>query len=272
MTRHSPKLNMTGQRFGMLVVVAFAGIKGSAQHATWRCVCDCGTETVAVGASLRAGRTRSCGCMSEKRWFTSKYSLKHGHSQRTRTYSIWSGMHERCRNVRDKKAHLYALKGVRVCERWNDFTLFIEDMGEAPDGMSLDRIDGNLGYSKENCRWATPKQQANNMASNRMIEFDGRTQTLSMWADEIGIKANTLLCRIRRGVPLDLAMRPGAVNVRAEKKRARSRKCPVCGSDFIPRPAQLRAGQGKYCSHACDGAARTKRTADTIEALTKERT
>lgn len=261
--------DMTGQRFGMLVVLAFAGVKGSAQHATWRCVCDCGNETVAVGASIRAGRTRSCGCLSRETRFTNKYGLKHGKSG-TRTHSIWIGMHERCRNVSAPDAHLYALKGIRVCDRWNDFALFLEDMGEAPDGMSLDRVDGNAGYSKENCRWATPKQQANNMATNRLIEFAGKTQTLSMWADELGIKANTLLCRIRRGLSLERAMQPRIGNIRAEAKIARTRQCQACGKDFIPRVAQIRAGAGKYCSQACNGAARVKAINKTIGRLMAE--
>lgn len=275
MKKRSHKLNMTGRRFGMLTVVEFAGVKGSAQHAAWRCVCDCGNETVAVGASMRAGRTQSCGCLSAETRFTSKYALKHGRSG-SRTHSIWAGMHERCRNANGRKAHLYALKGIRVCERWSDFSLFLEDMGEAPAGMTLDRIDGERGYSKENCRWATPKQQANNTSANHLISFNGETKTLSIWADELGIKSNTLLCRIRRGVPLELAMQPGTVNVRTEAKRSRTRKCLVCGADFIPRPAQLRAGSGKFCSHACSTATRAKNPitgrflADVIELLSKE--
>lgn len=247
--------DMTGQRFGMLTVVSFAGVKGSAQHARWNCVCDCGRPTVAVGASIRAGKTRSCGCLSVATRITGDKSRVHGKS-RARAYGIWRGMHQRCSDPNDKKAHLYVNKGIRVCERWQSFPAFYEDMGEPPIGASLDRIDGNKGYSPDNCRWATPKQQANNMATNRLLNYQGRTQTLSQWADEIGIKANTLLCRIRRGVPMELAMQSGHVNVRAEKKRSRTRQCLVCGADFIPRTAQLRAGVGKYCSQACNGAAR----------------
>jgi hypothetical protein len=104
------------------------------------------------------------------------------------------------------KPHLYVGKGITVCDRWKDFLFFLEDMGEAPDGHSIDRINGNKGYEPGNCRWATPKIQANNMSSNHVIEYKGQSQTLQTWADQIGIRSNTLLYRLKRGWSVERAM------------------------------------------------------------------
>lgn len=190
--------NMTGKRFGKIFVISKEGIYGSAQHATWRCLCDCGTQFIAVGASIRAGRTQSCGCQSRNNWFCSEKVITHGMSG-SRTYRIWRGILQRCKTVTSKKAHLYALKGISICPEWYSFVAFLHDMGEAPDGMSIDRIDGSLGYCKINCRWATPKQQGNNTSANKILSFDGKTMTASLWADHVGMKPNTLIYRIRRG-------------------------------------------------------------------------
>ena len=169
----------------------------------WRCICDCGQSRIIEGTGLRAGRNKSCGCASPR--FQSVYGLNHrGHEGRT--YGIWRGMHSRCVDHKHKKAHLYAKKGIKVCDRWKDFANFLVDMGEAPIGMSIDRIEGDKSYEPGNCRWATPKQQGNNTTANKILEFDGRSQTLSLWADELGIKANTIVYRLRRGWSVEKAL------------------------------------------------------------------
>ena len=183
----------TGKKFGSLIVLSFAG----SAPARWVCMCCCGHMLIVTGTDLRAGRYKSCGCLSPK--FTSDRTLKHGLS-RSRTYRIWHGMKQRCSGVaKGKSRRLYYDKGIRVCEDWMDFEKFYKDMGAAPDGMSIDRIDGNKNYEPSNCRWATKKSQANNMSSNHVIEFNGKSMTLSAWASERGIKPNTLLYRLRRG-------------------------------------------------------------------------
>lgn len=245
--------DMTGARFGLLTVVR-RGANLKCGTARWHCVCDCGQERLVEGTGLRAGRNKSCGCASPR--FTSERAATHGMAG-TRTYRIWLGMLARCSSQSQGKTRsLYFDKGIRVCERWAIFENFLEDMGEAPDGLSIDRIDGDLGYQPGNCRWATAKQQANNTSANHVVTFGGRSKTVAQWAEEIGVKQNTLLHRLRRGVPLERAMQPKLENHRTAGRLARSRPCLVCGSSFIPRPRQLASGHGKYCSQACNGAAR----------------
>lgn len=197
--------DMLGRRFGKLVAAARApnALDGTAM---WLCVCDCGETRLIAGTALRDSRrirNRSCGCASPK--FKSLRFDRHP-LWNTRTYRIWRGMICRCENFKSKKAHIYALKGVRVCDRWMQFDSFLEDMGLAPYGLSIDRIDGNLGYEPENCRWATSKEQSNNTAANRMVSYRGRIQNVSQWAEEIGVKQNTILYRLRRGWSIDRAL------------------------------------------------------------------
>lgn len=192
-----------GSRFGRLVVVdRLPNAKDGT--AMWACLCDCGESRAISGTHLRAGRNKSCGCASPL--FTTDSTKTHGMSG-TRTYRIWRGMLARCSDVaKGKTRKNYFEKGVRVCERWMEFDQFFADMGEAKSGMTLDRIDGLLGYEKENCRWATPREQANNMASNVVLHHDGKAMSVAMWAREIGVKPNTLTYRIRRGMPLGRAL------------------------------------------------------------------
>lgn len=200
---------MTGLRFGSLLVGSYAGSVGSAQHASWNCVCDCGNKTVAVGAYMRRGVTLSCGCKSVKQRFTSERVTTHGKSM-SKIYRIWQNMKRRCSSdALGKERKNYFLKGIRVCDRWMEFDNFYADMGDAPDGMSIDRIDGSKGYEPSNCRWATPKQQGNNTSSNRIVEFNGEKFTLAQLAEKVGIKQNSLLYRIRRGWSVeDAATKP----------------------------------------------------------------
>lgn len=125
----------------------------------------------------------------------------------TPTYQAWSSMFSRC-NARSHwiNYHRYGGRGITICERWNTFLNFFEDMGERPPGMSLDRIDNDAGYSPENCRWATRQEQARNRSTNRLITFNGETKTLTEWAAAGNMQIGTLWRRIQRGVPLDVAL------------------------------------------------------------------
>lgn len=124
-------------------------------------------------------------------------SLSHRMSK-TPEYKIWAYTKARCYNKKHKNYNDYGGRGIIVCERWlNSFKNFYEDMGKRPsDKHSIERKNNNLNYSPENCYWATRKEQANNRRSNHLIEYKGRTQTVSMWADEIGIDKKHLLIRI----------------------------------------------------------------------------
>lgn len=245
--------DLLGVRFDKLLVIGRAANRPDGT-AVWKCLCDCGKTREISGTSLRAGRNKSCGCASPR--FTKERTTTHGQS-RTRTYRIWQGMRRRCSEAaRGKSRRLYFDKGIRVCERWEDFECFLSDMGHAPPGASIDRKDGNGNYEPSNCRWATPQEQSNNICTNSTFTYAGKTQTLSMWAKEVGVKANTLLYRLRRGMPPERALLRDVGFVGSIRAAARERACAVCGAAFIPRPAQVAAGRGLYCSQVCHGKAR----------------
>lgn len=252
-------IDMVGRRYGKLIVVSRAdnARDGSAR---WFCRCDCGGTGTYAGTRIRAGRQRSCGCGMQETMFRSANGELHTHGMSaSRVYRIWAGMRTRCSpSASGKSRRLYYERGIRVCARWHEFVNFLADMGEPPSGASIDRINPNGDYEPDNCRWASAAQQANNTRSNHVVEFNSRSLTVAEWAREIGVKQNTLEYRIQRGMKPEYALRKTVVSKRAEAMLCRTRPCEHCGALFIPRPAQLRAGQGRYCSHACSYAAAQK--------------
>ena len=244
---------MTGNVFGFLTVLSRAQ-NASDGSARWNCACICGSERTIHGTGLRAGRHKSCGCKSPK--FQPAQFKTHGMS-RTRVYQIWRGMIARCSDAaKGKSKRLYYDKGIRVCSRWLNFENFLSDMGVPEFGASIDRKDGSKDYCPENCRWSSSKEQANNTSSNLFITAQGKTLTASQWSDITGIKANTIVYRMRRGWPPERAINRNPGNIRQERKLERERSCEVCKSVFIPRTSQTRKGLGIYCSQKCNAASR----------------
>lgn len=187
-------IDLSGRRFSRLVVVKRSGTKHA--QALWLCRCDCGKETKVIGCMLRSGRTRSCGCFrgeSTRNRFT-----VHGMSN-TSTYAIWTEMLRRCENQDCKDFSGYGGRGITVCDRWHSFEHFLFDMGERPHAMQLERNDNSLGYSPENCRWATRREQMRNMRSNVILEYRGEKRCLCDWADLLGIPRATAQNRYYRG-------------------------------------------------------------------------
>lgn len=196
-------LDLVGERFGRLVVVARQGSTKQGR-ARWECSCDCGTVTTVTANSLRRGHTKSCGCLYRE--VLGKSNITHGMSYpvgRNPTYRSWKGMRERCRNKNNASYAYYGGRGIRVCQRWDDFGAFLHDMGPTPQGMSLERIDNNKGYEPGNCRWASLTEQARNKRTTKLsIEIARKvgedSRVLSEIAEEHGVSIS-MIGHIKRG-------------------------------------------------------------------------
>lgn len=166
-------LDLTGQRFGRLTVLRRT-TRGTTRAYKWLCSCDCGSEVEVAGPTLKIGHTVSCGCAVIDH--ISLLNRTHGLSN-TRTYDIWSRMKQRCGNPNTVGWADYGGRGITVCLEWQEsFETFLRDMGEAPKGLTIERKDNNLGYSKDNCKWATRKEQNMNKRPRKDLKIlpDGR--------------------------------------------------------------------------------------------------
>ena len=192
--------DLIGKKFGRLTVVARADndMNGNIR---WVCKCDCGNikEKPVYTSSLTSGRTRSCGCLVRN---SDAYNTpRHGLSD-TRLYTEYISMRRRCYAKNRPQYKNYGQRGISVCKEWDgDFVSFYNwaISNGYSDELTLDRIDVNGNYCPENCRWATPKEQANNKRTNHIIEIDGVAKTISEWADICGISPITIRTRLNRG-------------------------------------------------------------------------
>lgn len=151
-----PRINRVGQRFGKLLVKSLSKIKTNGVY--WVCKCDCGKTAHIFGGNLTSGRQTACGCGKGT-------AATHGHSRRgkiTPEYRAWKNMMTRCYNENYHRYPDWGGRGITVCKRWHDFTNFLADMGERPEGLTLERRHNDKGYSKYNCTWATRSEQAKN--------------------------------------------------------------------------------------------------------------
>lgn len=191
-------MDLTGQQFGSLLVISrdedYISPTGN-KIARWICKCECGNTVSVMGASLKRGRTKSCGCLQKK--VASEKQTKHG-KHNTRIYRIWNGIIVRCTNPNHHSYKHYGARGITVCDEWRKFEPFFEwsVTNGYNDTLSIDRIDNNQGYCPSNCRWATTTEQANNTSKNHYITFQGETHTLIEWSRITGISYSTLRDRI----------------------------------------------------------------------------
>ena len=195
-------IDLTGKVFGRLTVTGLSH-KDKYRKIHWDLKCSCGELRKVSGSQLRSGRTKSCGCL--RREISRLQLTKHGMS-RAPTYKSWQHMLERCHNQKSQDYHRYGARGIKVCDRWKKFENFYEDMGEKPEGLTLERKDNSKGYFLNNCKWATRKEQARNRRNNHNITYRGETKTLAEWAEQYGIDQVALRKRLIRGWDIERAL------------------------------------------------------------------
>lgn len=182
--------SLVGEVFGRFTVISFAGVRDNGVS-RWLCRCSCGSEVVHSRGNLKSGAATSCGCASKMR----ESHVKHGMFG-TPTYTCWAMMKQRCCNPNAARYDDYGGRGISVCERWESFENFLADMGEKPDGRTIERRDVNGNYEPSNCVWETPKAQARNRRNNRVVEFNGVSKCISEWSEELGIPYQRLYHRL----------------------------------------------------------------------------
>lgn len=188
------QLDITGERYGKLTAIRRIP---SQSPSRWVLKCDCGTQTTALLCNLRSGQVKSCGCAGSRQAIGQK-SLKHGHSvgfRKSRTAASWHNAKTRCFNKANAKYPEYGGRGITMCKEWTeDFQAFLRDMGECPDGHTLDRIDVNGNYEPANCRWATLAIQS----TNKRNSIRAGDMPLKTFASSVGIDYKRLHYRIRK--------------------------------------------------------------------------
>lgn len=192
-------IDLTGRKFGKLTVVKKHS-KDKWGGWNWLCKCDCGNETVVSGGHLRGLKIKSCGCSKkESKNFTHKMTG-------SRLYAIWQAMKSRCYYEKNVNFKNYGGRGITVCQEWQEFLPFYEwamvsgyDENAKRGECTIDRIDVNGNYEPNNCRWINCKQQANNTRRNHFIEHNGKVQTVSQWANELGVKPDSIFNRLQKG-------------------------------------------------------------------------
>jgi hypothetical protein len=210
--------NLTGQHFGRLEVIAYAG-NNKRGKGMWVCICageDCGRRQVTIpGDNLRSGDTGSCGCLKRERAVENARVLntRHGLSGHP-LYHVWTSMITRCVNPRHKYYANYGGRGIAVCPAWlgseAGLAQFIADMGPSHEpGLQLDRIDNDGPYSPSNCRWVTKSENNRNTRANRIIEYAGQSRSMADWMEVLGLSRNSIRGRLDRGWTVERALTHG---------------------------------------------------------------
>lgn len=202
------RIDLIGKRFGRLTVLSYSH-KDKRHRLFWLCICDCGNKTTPRGDLLKSGGTKSCGCFNRE-------LIKERAAQRRlggrvkdeRLYGIWSGIKQRCFDVGCTEYHRYGARGINVCDDWkNDYQKFKEWALENgySSKLSIDRIDVNGNYTPENCKWSTPKEQANNRRNSIRVTYKNKTRTLAEWSEVLNMNYSCLYGRIKGGWEIELA-------------------------------------------------------------------
>lgn len=202
------KLNLMGQQFGRLTVIGKGDNKG--KYTTWLCKCDCGNIKCIRTDQLRSGSVVSCGKHQYEHLKNRKYKYPIDVRNR-RIRNIWHGMLNRCNDKNNKEYKNYGGRGIIVCEEWYDYVSFARwalNNGYSCN-LTIDRIDNNGNYEPSNCKWSTIHEQHNNRQNSRYETINGITKTVSEWAKEYGLYANTVYRRLDRGIDIKNALKKG---------------------------------------------------------------
>lgn len=199
----NPGMNLVGHRYGRLSVVKESH---RANGVVWDCVCDCGEWHKAKTGHLRAGVVLSCGCA--QRDAGRETGRKHGYKRgihwlsHSPLHHCYDNMIARCYNPDNDRYPSYGGRGITVCEEWlgdrKEFYFWAVHAGWE-QGLSIDRIDVDGGYSPENCRWVTMAQQQRNTTRSRFLEWNGVRMTVVEWAEHLGVRPQALQHRVTRG-------------------------------------------------------------------------
>lgn len=189
------KVDLTDMVFGRLTILQESIKRAKDGRVMWFCRCSCGRISLVRGSQLTRGRISSCGCLRDER--TVSRSTKHGEAKRKHVndvYFIWQGIKARCYNKNHISYERYGGRGIKMCDEWlNDFVCFNKDMGARPSKIhSVERIDVNLGYSKQNCYWATDIEQSKNKSSTKKYDFRGGRYSIPELAELLEVKRATL--------------------------------------------------------------------------------
>lgn len=199
----STPVDLTGKRFGRLVVVEYSHSKDGA---FWRCQCDCGNKSIVRTALLNNGSAKSCGCGSREaaaaNAAVARLRRKLPFENTSKLKDLYRNMIARCYDKRNKRYANYGGRGIRVCDEWlnnrRSFYQWVTDNGYAV-GLQLDRIDVNGDYEASNCRFTGAITQMNNTTRNRFLEWHGARHTVAEWARLLGVSACALQHRVDRG-------------------------------------------------------------------------
>lgn len=201
----SKVVDLTGKKFDRWTVKSFSHKVGKMFH--WLCICECGTERAVFGGDLKRGASKSCGCLMKE--LASDRFKTHSMSKHP-AYRAWIGMKSRCFDSSKEGFKDYGGRGITIAQEWQDFDVFWKDMGPTwSKGLTIDRVDVDGNYEASNCRWATPKQQANNRRTNRVLICpDGIGRNVTEAAEHYGISSYTLFARLRYGWTGDDLFKP----------------------------------------------------------------
>lgn len=195
----------SGDKFGRLTVINEELKIGVKRY--FKCLCECGKEKKIHIGVLRNGMTRSCGCLVKENIKKVNEGNRVHSMSKDRIYRIWTGMKQRCLNENNDRFKDYGGRGVKLSDEWVIFENFYKDMHETySKNLTLDRINNNGDYCKENCKWSTKKEQSRNMRTNNLISFNGKTLTITQLAEINGLKVKTLETRIKRGWGIEKAL------------------------------------------------------------------